>query len=583
LRKIVEVQPGQAVTERLHRQATRLETETPASGSVLAITPLGGVGEVGKNFTVFETQGRALVVDCGLRFPHVAEHPGIDLIIPDFTYLRSIGDGLLGVLLTHGHEDHIGALAFLLRERPLKVYGTRFTLALAKGRVQELGVAEQATWVEVQAGGREILGPFELRFFAVCHSVCDGIGVAIKTPLGTVVHSGDFKFDSNPVDGRRVDRDLLKQLGDEGVLALLSDSTNVERPDWCPSERSVLPAMTRAFADAPRRVIVTSFASHVHRFQQILEAAAATGRKVAPLGRSMEGNMRLALEMGYLRAPEGVMVDFGTVKTLPPQKVVVVSTGSQGEPRSSLARMAEGAHNDISIENGDLLVYSARAIPGNERTIGAMINNFYRRGAEVLTEGQALVHVSGHGGREDLREMLRLLRPRFLLPGHGELRHQVLHRRLAYEEGMTAERVFLLENGQRWTWDGKEARADTYVPAGELLVDGLALGEPDSLVLRDRHHLREDGIVVCSVGLARKDGEVLQGPWLLAKGLMAEDLDATLTAAEEAVHKALSELAAHGEPPDYDQARDVVSTTLKRFFKRKLQARPVIVPAVLEI
>lgn len=579
----MEIKPGQNFSERLSVGKPQSEVQDAAPGDVLAITPLGGVGEVGKNFTVIEFQGRALIVDCGLRFPNVAEHPGIDLIIPDFSYLKVLGDSVLGLFLTHGHEDHIGACAFLLKERPLKIYGSKYTLAIAKGRIIELGVADRATFIEVEAGGTLKLGPFSLRFFGVCHSVCDGLGVAIKTSLGTVVHSGDFKFDADPVDGRRIDRQFLKELGDDGVLALISDSTNVERPDWCPSERSVLPALTRAFANAKRRVIVTSFASHVHRFQQVLEAAAATGRKVAPLGRSMEGNMRLARELGYLKAPEGVMTDFSSLKGMAPHKVVIVSTGSQGEPRSGLARMAEGAHSDVKVEGGDLLVYSARAIPGNERTVGYLINNFYKRGAEVLTERQDLVHVSGHGGREDLRELIRLLRPQYLIPFHGELRHQVVHRKLAYEEGLTYERVFLLQNGQRWAWDGHTANADVFVPAGEVLVDGLIQGEESGLVLRDRQHLREDGLVVCSVGLGRKDGVVLQGPWLLARGIMAEDLDKLLHAAEDAVHAALSELSAHGQPPDYDQARDVITTTLKRYFKKKLQARPVIVPAVLEV
>jgi ribonuclease J len=578
----MEVQSGQMVRERISG-ARSADTETPPSPAILAVTPLGGVGEVGKNFTLVEFGGKTLIIDCGLRFPNVAEHPGIDLIIPDFSYLLSVKDGVQGLLLTHGHEDHIGALAFLLREMPLNVYGTRYTLALAKGRVQEMGLSDRVRWNEIAPGGRLSLGPFALRFFSVCHSVCDGIGVAVGTPLGTIVHSGDFKFDADPVDGRRLDRETLRQLGEEGVLALLSDSTNVERPGWTPGERSVRPALERALATAKGRVFLTSFASHVHRFQQVLEAAQATGRVVCALGRSMEGNMRLARELGYLKVPDGILVDLATLQRLPPNRGVVVSTGSQGEPRSGLARLADGSHTDMKVCPGDLLVYAARAIPGNERTIGALINNFYRRGAEVITEREELVHVSGHGSREDGREMLRLLKPRYFLPAHGELRHQVTHRRLAYEEGMPQERVFLLENGQRWAFDGQRAAADLFVSAGEVLVDGLAMDETDSLVLRDRQHLREDGIVICSVGLSSRDGEVLQGPHLLAKGLMAPDLESLLEAAGAQVHAVLSEQAAYGRAPDWDQARDMCTTTLKRFFKKKLQARPVIVPAVLEI
>jgi ribonuclease J len=579
----MEVKAGQVIRERLSGVMAKEATDAPPPPRTLALTPLGGVGEIGKNFTLIEYGGKTLVIDCGLRFPNVAEHPGIDLIIPDFTYLRSVQKGVVGLLLTHGHEDHIGALAFLAQEMPITVYGTRYTLALAKGRVTEMGLNERVRFVEVSAGSRLDLEPFQLRFFSVCHSVCDGIGVAVKTPLGTIVHSGDFKFDVDPVDGRRLDRETLKQLGDEGVLALFSDSTNVETPGWTPSERSVRPALERALANAKGRVFLTSFASHVHRFQQVLEAAAATGRVVAPMGRSMEGNMRMARELGYLKVPEGVLVDLATAKSLAPQRTVIVSTGSQGEPRSGLARLADGTHTDMKVMPGDLLVYSARAIPGNERTIGYLINNFYRRGAEVITERHQQVHVSGHGSREDGRELLRLLKPRYFIPAHGELRHQVTHKSLAFDEGITADRVFLLENGQRWTFDGQQATAGVFVPAGEVLVDGLIQGEEASLVLRDRQHLREDGMVVCSVGLAHDDGEVLEGPHLMARGLMAEDLNGLLEDAEDAVHGALSEWNAHGQAPDWDHARDVITTTLKRFFKKKLQARPVIVPAVLEI
>ncbi|HXC63198.1 MAG TPA: ribonuclease J, partial [bacterium] len=345
----MEVKAGQIVKERLSGPAARVETDVPPERKTLAITPLGGVGEIGKNFTVVEYGGRSLIIDCGLRFPNIAEHPGIDLIIPDFTYVNGLDEGLLGVLLTHGHEDHIGALAFLLRERPLVVYGTRFTLGLAKGRVLEMGMADRVRWIEIDTATPIELGPFDLSFFSVCHSVCDGIGVAVGTPLGTIVHSGDFKFDADPVDGRGLDREILRELGDQGVLALLSDSTNVERPGWTQGERSVKPAIERALATAQGRVFLTSFASHVHRFQQVLEAAQATGRVVCALGRSMEGNMRMARELGYLKVPEGVLVDLQTIQRIAPSKGVVVSTGSQGEPRSGLARLADGAHTDLKV------------------------------------------------------------------------------------------------------------------------------------------------------------------------------------------------------------------------------------------
>ena len=577
----MEVTKGAKVQERRKGQA---EPELgPPSPKVLALTPLGGVGEIGKNLTLLEYGGKALVIDCGLRFPTVADHPGIDLIIPDFSYLRALGEGVMGVVLTHGHEDHIGALAFLLRERPLNIFGTRFTLALARGRLEEMGVIDRAKLVEVQAGGKLTIGPFEIGFFNVCHSVADGVGLIIKTPLGVIVHTGDFKIDADPIDGKKLDMDLLRRVGDEGVLALFSDSTNVERSGETPSERSVYPAIEQAFMDAPRRVICTSFASHVHRFQQLLWAAHASGRKVATLGRSMAGNMGKALELGYLKAPERTWVDLDTALSVPPNKCVLVSTGSQGESRSGLARLADGTHSDLKVEEGDLLLYSARSIPGNERLVGRMFDNFYRRGADVITEKQQRVHVSGHGAREDLRVMMQLLRPRFLIPGHGERRHQVLHQRLGFEEGITADRIFLLDNGQRWTFDGTKAQASVFVTAGEVMVDGLTLGEPGDMVLRDRHHMREDGLVVCSVGLSRL-GEILQGPHLLAKGLMlGDDADGIIEGATQSVRQAIREQVDSGSDLDTDYAKEVIATALKRYFKKKLQARPVIVPAVMEI
>jgi len=544
------------------------------------VTPLGGLGEIGKNLTVIEYGDDAILVDCGLRFPDAVEYPGVDLILPDFSYLRELGPRIRGVLVTHGHEDHIGGLAFLAKEMPLNIFGSAYALRLAEHRIEEQGQLSRVRLFEVKPGGRFELGPFKIEAFSVCHSIVSGMGMAIKTPLGTIVHTGDFKFDADPVDGVKVDHSALKRFGDEGVLLLMSDSTNVERPGWIPSERSVGPALEKVIADAPRRVILTSFASHVHRFQQVLEAASKAGRKVATLGRSMNDNMKLANELGLLKVPDGVWKDFSELKSADPRKTVIVSTGSQAEMNSGLRRLAKGEHSDLSIEPGDTVVYSARAIPGNERAISRLINDFCRHGATVITEDQETVHVSGHGSREDLREMLRLTRPRYFLPGHGELRHQIAHRALAYDEGVTHDRVFVLENGQPWVFDGQEAFIGESVTSGEVLVDGLGVGE--ELVLRDRRHLNEAGMVVCMLGLSRKTGEILSGPDILMRGVASEADGEIMDEAREVVRAALAERQ-HTDARNWDLAREIITTALKRYFKKRLARRPVILPAVMEL
>jgi ribonuclease J len=547
----------------------------------LSVLPLGGLGEIGKNFTLIEYEDDVIIIDCGIRFPNSVEYPGIDLILPDFSYLRTVRERLRGVVLTHGHEDHIGGLAFLLKEFKLPIYGTPFSLGLARHRIEEQGVLKNCSLNPIGPDTTIELGCFKIGFFNVCHSTVEGVGLAIETPLGLVVHTGDFKFDSSPVDGKKIDIDALRQIGDLGVLLLISDSTNVERPGNTASERSVRPALEEVFSGAKRRIITTSFASHVHRFQQVLEVSAQFGRKVATLGRSMNENMRLAAEMGLLKVPEGVWKDWEDLKHLDPRLSVVVSTGSQGEINSGLTRMAAGHHSDIRVETGDTLVYSARAIPGNERNIAHLINNFYRQGAAVVTQEQANIHVSGHGSREDLRQMIHLLKPRYLLPGHGELRHLVLHQKLAFEEGMEAERVFVVENGQRIEFDGKNMTLGQKVPAGEVLVDGLLIGDEMETVLRDRRHLNEGGMVVCVLGIRRGTGEILSGPDLVIHGVLSgEDSAAILNEAKAAVLQAMEE---RGRGIEWQEASELCTTTLKRFFKKRLQRRPVILPAVMEL
>lgn len=546
----------------------------------LSVLPLGGLGEIGKNFTLIEYDDDAMIVDCGIRFPNPVEYPGIDLILPDFSYLRTIKEKLRGVVITHGHEDHIGGLAFLLKEFKLPIYATRFALGLARHRIEEQGTLKNCTLNPIDTTSTVELGCFKIGFFDVCHSTVEGVGLAIETPLGLIVHTGDFKFDASPVDGKKIDVEALRQIGELGVLLLISDSTNVQRPGNTASEKSVRPALEEVFAGAKRRIITTSFASHVHRFQQILEVAAMHGRKVATLGRSMNDNMALAAEMGLLKVPAGVWKDWDDLKHLDPRLSVVVSTGSQGEVNSGLSRMAAGKHSDIKVEENDTLVYSARAIPGNERNIAHLINNFCRQGADVVTQETAEIHVSGHGSREDLRQMLRLLKPQYLMPGHGELRHQISHKKLAFEEGIEGDRVFILENGQRLEYDGKTMKTGGKVPAGEVLVDGLLIGDEMEPVLRDRRHLNEGGMVVCVLGIKRGTGEVLSGPDLVEHGVFGEGDGGILDEAKEALRDAIKE---RGKGMDWAEAGELCTVTLKRFFKRRLQRRPVILPSIIEL
>jgi ribonuclease J len=541
------------------------------------------VGEIGKNLTLLEFDGQILLVDCGVRFPNEAEMPGIDLIIPDFTYLLENKDKVQGILLTHGHEDHIGSLPYLLRQLPLPIYGTRYTLGLVKAKLEEHRLLEATNLREIQPGERLTLGNFRLEFFSVCHSIVDGIGLAIDTPLGLVVHSGDFKFDESPVDGVKTDADTLRRLGDRGVLALLSDSTNVERLGHTPSEREVGPALDEIFRAAKRRIISTSFASNVHRFQTLLESAQRAGRKLATLGMSMTFNMRLATDLRRLRVPNGTWISFDNAMQLPPERTVIVTTGSQGEPMSGLARMAAGIHTDLKVQPGDVLVYSARAIPGNERTINTVVNNFYRRGAEVITESNARVHVSGHGSREDLKRLLELVRPRYFLPAHGEMRHQVTHRRVANETGLKDDNVFLLENGQRWAFDGREAWVHGRVQAGEVLVDGKGIGDISEVVLRDRKHLSEDGMVLCLLGLSEDKGEILAGPDIVSRGFVyVKDNDALMDEAKQLVREALANRQGP-DTPGWAEVRAIVVQVLKKFFKQRTERRPMILPVVMEI
>ena len=545
------------------------------------IVPLGGLGEIGLNMMVLEAGDDLLAVDCGLMFPD-DEMPGIDYVIPDFSYLLAKREQVRGVILTHAHEDHIGALPYLLRVLDVPVYGPRMALALAGERLREHGLLERARLHPVEPRRAFELGAFHVEPIRVTHSVVDGLGYGIGTPVGTLVHTGDFKLDASPIDGERSDYHRLAELGERGVLCLMSDSTNVDRPGTTPSEREVGRALAERFRGAPGRIILATFASHIHRIQQVLDLADRFGRRVALLGRSMETNVRLAAELGYLRVPEGCMAPLEALAGLPRYRQVILSTGSQGEPNSALALMAAEEHRDVQVAEGDLVILSARVIPGHERTITRVVNQLLRLGAEVLWEPIAFVHVSGHASQDELRLMLNLVRPSFFVPIHGEYRHLLAHGRLARDVGLPDERVLVIENGQGVELTKTTARVLQRFPVGRVLVDGKGIGDVGTVVLRDRQLLAQDGMVVVVVTVDRGTGEIVAGPEIASRGWVYErESEGVLEEAKTVLREALA--ARTGEEP---LAREVLVSllrgTLRRFINQRYERKPIVLPMVLE-
>jgi ribonuclease J len=548
---------------------------------VVRLIPLGGLGEIGLNMMLIESGDDLIAVDCGLMFPD-DELPGIDHVIPDFTYALARRSGFRAVVLTHGHEDHIGALPYLLREAEVPVYGTPLTLALVAERLREHGLAETADLRPIRPRQRFEAGPFSIEPIRVTHSIADGIGLAIDTPAGTIVHTGDFKLDPSPLDGEPPDYRRFAELGEQGVLVLCSDSTNVERPGHTPSEMDVGQALGARFDAASGRIIVATFASHIHRIQQVLTLAARTGRRVALLGMSMQKNVTIAAELGYLRVPDGIIVPLEELGELPARRQVILSTGSQGEPNSALALMAAGEHKYVRVERGDLVIVSARVIPGNERTVSRVVNALYRLGAEVLYEENAFVHVSGHASQEDLKLMFNLTRPRYFIPVHGEYRHLLGHARLAESVGITSDRVFLIEDGMGVEVSPTEARAAGPFPAGRVLVDGKSVGDIGAVVLRDRQLLAEDGLVAVSIAVDRH-GTVVAGPEIASRGFVyVKENEPLFEEMKKVVLAALAE-----RDPDAPSDRELIGATVRsavrHFINQRFRRRPVVLPLVLEV
>ena len=548
---------------------------------VVRLIPLGGLGEIGLNMMLVESGEDLMAIDCGLMFPD-DELPGIDHVIPDFSYALGRRDAFRAVVLTHGHEDHIGALPYLLRDLPVPVYGTPLTLALVAERLREHGLAETADLRVIRPRDRIAVGSLGVEAIRVTHSIVDGIGLAVETPIGTIVHTGDFKLDPSPLDGEPPDYRRFAELGEQGVMVLCSDSTNVDRPGHTRSEMDVGQALGARFDAATGRIIVATFASHIHRIQHVLTLAARTGRRVALLGMSMQRNVTIAAELGYLRVPENVLTELEALAELPANRQVILSTGSQGEPHSALALMASSEHKYVRVERGDLVIISARVIPGNERTIGRVVNALYRLGAEVLCEDNAFVHVSGHASQEDLKMMFNLTRPRYFIPVHGEYRHLLSHARLAESVGIGPERVFLIEDGMAVEFSKTAAHVAERVAAGRVLVDGKSVGDVGAVVLRDRQLLAEDGVITVSLAVDRS-GTVLAGPEIASRGFVYMKENEPLL--EELKKAVLAALAERG--PDVPFDRELMSATVRmavrQFANQRFRRRPVVLPIILEV
>ncbi|QSV47094.1 ribonuclease J [Geobacter benzoatilyticus] len=548
----------------------------------LRVIPLGGVGEIGLNMMVYEHGDDIIVVDCGLMFPEPSML-GIDIVIPDITYLRDRADRVRGIFLTHGHEDHIGALPYVLPELPVPLYGTALTLGFVREKLKEFDLDSAVDLNVVKPRESVTVGPFKVEFIRVSHSIVDGCALAIRTPEGVVIHTGDFKVDQTPVDGELTDLVSFARYGAGGVLALFSDSTNVEREGYTLSERLVGEAFDEIFPRCPGRVIVAAFSSNVHRVQQAVDAAARCGRKVLLNGRSMVANVAIARQLGYLRIPDEILTDVREMPHLPPEQVCMITTGSQGEPMSALTRIAMDDHKQIKLEAGDTVILSSRFIPGNEKTISDLINHLYRRGAEVYHEKVSEVHVSGHASQEELKLMLNLVRPKFFVPVHGEYRHLVKHARLAQRVGVPEENCMVVENGAVIRFAGGEAEVAGSVENGRVFIDGKGIGDVGEVVLKDRKHLSEDGMVVVIIAINQQTGEVIYGPDIVSRGFVFEDesqeyLDET--------KKIVLDLLAGMAPEvlnDWGEVKQEVRRVLRRFFNKTIERRPVILPLILEM
>ena len=548
----------------------------------LKIIPLGGLGEIGKNLTVYEYGQDIVVVDCGLGFPD-EELYGVDVVIPDITYLKNNRERIRGIVITHGHEDHIGALPYVMRELDVPIYATPLTAGIIELKLEEHDLLYNTQIFTKRAGDKFRLGCFEIEFIHVNHSIADSVALAIRTPIGTVIHTGDFKIDVTPIQGEMMDLARLGQLGKQGVLALLADSTNVERPGHTDSERKVAEKFDELFKGCEKRIIVTTFASNVQRIQQIINVAAKYKRKVAVTGRSMENMIRVAKELGYMDLPEGVLMDLAQIKGQPKNRTVIITTGSQGEAMSGLYRMAFNEHKQINIDANDRVIISASAIPGNETTISRVIDELFHKGAEVIYDRHTDLHVSGHASQEEQKMLLALTKPRFFIPVHGEYRMLCKHAELAHIMGVDSNNTVVAENGSVIELSRKTIKLADSVPAGRVFVDGTGVGDVGSVVLRDRKHLAEDGMIAVTIAISSHDGELVGGPEIVTRGFIYEkDSEHLINEMIRVVNESLASCRRQ-HVSDLNGIKNKIRTNLTGYLYKATRRSPMILPTILTI
>lgn len=552
-----------------------------AKKSKLKIIPLGGLNEIGKNMTVFEYGNDIVVVDCGMAFPD-EEMPGIDFVIPDFSYLTKNKEKVRAVVLTHGHEDHIGALPFFLNEFNVPVYGTNLTLGIVQNKLKEHGLLSKVKLNRISAGDVAKIGCFAFEAIRSNHSIADAVAYAIRTPVGVVVHMGDFKIDTTPIEGKMIDLARLGQLGNEGVLALMSDSTNVERPGYTQSERTVGSSLDHVFEATKKRIIVATFASNVHRVQQIINSAHKYGRKVAVAGRSMVTILEVAMNLGYTKIPEGVLIDIDDIKKYRPSQLVIITTGSQGEPMSALYRMAFSDHRKVELTKDDLVVVSANPIPGNEKLVSNVVNELFKKGAEVIYDSSDM-HVSGHACQEELKIIMGLTKPKYFIPVHGEYRHLKLHSDLAELMGVDKKNIMILDIGKVLEFGVDEAKITGSVPSGKVLVDGLGVGDVGNIVLRDRKHLAQDGLIIVVVTISSQTHTIVSGPAVISRGFVYVRESETLMEEIEAVAKQCIEACIENKLHDWTTIKTNMKNKISDHIYHNTKRKPMILPVIMEV